>query len=416
MHYILIFFITTFLGVTLQVDDLTLTDKIAWHDVTKKYRERLPVHIHIPKAGGSTLDSILCRSFPRTVDTTQKNQGNSLGQVPLTYFKQRYLSIPGANRKNIQHIHGHSCPSIADFLKTQGVTPSCFSLLRKPITQVLSSISYNFQVVHKKKILHKRELIVEFCRKLHNKGPLLNNPQVHYLAHNEESDPQNVKFDRRDRKFLNTAKARIENDFVLIGLMERYDEFIVMLSKIMGWSFREVLYVKQNVAQNLGIITITENDLPLEAKKELKKSIALDEELYQWAEDRFNKLIELYDNEFGEGQFAKDVAEFKEMNNPEHVLENMLAPDYNFLDYVLANPDLLAWRNNPIDQIISYAKDHFKENAAREGRPLISTQIPYDFDIEQHLQEHWDELKSYNNLPETERDFYVKAHYLKTKL
>lgn len=92
-----------------------------------------------------------------------------------------------------------------------------------------------------------------------------------------------------DRKALDAAKKRLEQ-FAFVGITERMEESMYLLSYQMGW-YPDIPTSRLNVSDN----RLSEDEVPCETKREIMAINQLDQELYEWAyqyfEEQFGRMV-----------------------------------------------------------------------------------------------------------------------------
>src|SRR5262245_11663212 len=137
---------------------------------------------------------------------------------------ERFKRLSEARRRRLQVVRGHLFYGIHEFLP-QGAT--YITLLRDPVARLLSSYYFVLRrplnPLHRK--LKKEGLSVEDCIRLF---PERNNTQCRFIA--GVKDPA-----ISDERLLETAKENLTKSFSVVGLCERFEESLVLISKTFGW-------------------------------------------------------------------------------------------------------------------------------------------------------------------------------------
>lgn len=102
-------------------------------------------------------------------------------------------------------------------------------------------------------------------------------------------------------EMLETAKRHIEERFSMVGLTERFDESIVWLSELFGWS--KLSYVRVKVAPKSQQAPVDPGTI-----RYLEELNCFDGDLYSFAERRLDEAISRYPS------FEQDLAQAKKMN------------------------------------------------------------------------------------------------------
>jgi hypothetical protein len=123
----------------------------------------------------------------------------------------------------------------------------------------------------------------------------MNNSQTRALVGMVE-----VPYGTNPPELLEQAKRNVEQWFSAVGLTERFDESLILFKQAFGWN--KLHYVRANVASR--------REQPSdEAMRMIEEMNQLDIELYRWAEQRFQAIID------ASPTFADDYARFRRTNS-----------------------------------------------------------------------------------------------------
>ena len=124
-------------------------------------------------------------------------------------------------------MRGHLFYGIHEFLP-QGAT--YITMLRDPVARLLSS--YYFVLRRPLNPLHRKlkneGLTVEDCLRLF---PERNNTQCRFIA-----GVKDTAID--DERLLEIAKENLAKSFSVVGISERFEESLILISKTFGWDLR----------------------------------------------------------------------------------------------------------------------------------------------------------------------------------
>ena len=226
------------------------------------------ISIHIFKTAGTTFYSIIDRIFKRNEILNVNIEGVSFCEEAI---KNGILE----NKKSIKIIHGHFPLGWHEYLsgKTRYI-----SFLRIPQQRVLSDYFYNkeFSKGHNYSYASTMTLIEYLnCDKILD----MDNGQTRYI-----SGDLDTPYGRCNHEMLVTAKSNIDSMFLFVGLTERFDESLILLNHYLGW--KKIYYSNKNVTKNK-MMALT----PLEVQT-IKERNRLDEELYQYVSEQFEKRIQ----------------------------------------------------------------------------------------------------------------------------
>lgn len=247
------------------------------------------VFLHIPKTGGSTLRKIIERQYgpTETLRCYYQKQG-----VSLKAAVKDIRSAHGA-RDNIRIVVGHLGFGIHKYLPWQC---SYFTIVRDPVARVISSYYHirrdNLHPLHRsmqKMTLHDFVSARWFdpATVPSNAVNALDNTQTRLLSgsvvHAELSDGP-LEYGACDRKLLGQAKDNLTR-FITVGLCERFDETVMLLKQILGWS--TIYYVKSNVGWNKD----RHHEISRQTLSAIEDKNEFDIELYGFAQARFAEAV-----------------------------------------------------------------------------------------------------------------------------
>jgi hypothetical protein len=247
------------------------------------------IFLHIPKSGGITLHRILERHFrrPERFRVRAPRMAESI---------RWFAEVPEERRRQMRLIWGHVSFGIHEFVPR---TSTYVTLLRNPVKRVISHYLY---VVRRPEHPHHRMLttdgltLSEYIRS--GIAFEVDNQQTRALA-GDFSTP----FGHSSEEMLKKAKSNIEGHFSLVGLTERFDESLVVLKHVFGWS--RLFYV----AVNVGGTRVGPASISAQARKLIEEHNELDLRLYAYAKKRFEETIARYP------RFEDDLRRFRRLNS-----------------------------------------------------------------------------------------------------
>lgn len=190
----------------------------------RRYWPRPLIFLHIPKAGGSTLQDFVLSHYPGGVFYRFTGDTKQWLDFPSLSDRER-----GAMDAVVGHVHfgvHRYLPEPATYM----------TMLRDPVDRVVSHFYYVLSdPAH---YLHKRikdggYTLLEFAitRVSHE----LDNDQVRWLTEAHHFDVERV-----DRNLLEQAKWNLEHGIAALGLMERFDQSLRCFEAAFGWERRHV--------------------------------------------------------------------------------------------------------------------------------------------------------------------------------
>ena len=107
---------------------------------------------------------------------------------------------------------------------------------------------------------------------------------------------------------LDLAKENIENFFSVCGLIERFDESLLLMQKILGW--KNVYYMRRNVGKRQA----SKDQLPRATLRLIEKHEEKDLELFEYAAKRLAEMLDA--NSIGDEAIRRFRAENRLLGPP----------------------------------------------------------------------------------------------------
>jgi galactose-3-O-sulfotransferase len=238
------------------------------------------IFLHIGKTGGMTLRTVLNRQFPdaevfvlRNRDRIPRNQ-----RLRREETVQQFAALSESVRERVRLIEGHTIFGIHELVPR----PSTYiTLLRHPVSLTVSQ--YRFVVRRPRHWLHSEVTSNETSLEAYVRSGIsleTDNSQTRALS-GDTATP----FGECSEEMLNLAKSNIDRHFSVVGLTERFDESLVLLQNVFGWS--RLHYVPTNVAPREG----PREPVPAATTRLIEEQNAIDMELYRWAARRFEHAV-----------------------------------------------------------------------------------------------------------------------------
>jgi hypothetical protein len=228
----------------------------------------LVVFVHIRKTAGRSLRQLLYREYTRGRTRLVKNYFTQAA-VSESYVRDLAESPPA----DLRVAHGHMLfwPDFAWPEGTEFVT-----MLRDPVERVISHYYW---------LRSRKERYTKSLSEAVRDGLIDDNLQTRVISgmmppHGEL--PQEA---------LDLAVERLER-FSVVGLTERFDESVVLLTRTLGW--RRMVYTRENVTPNRKPL----DEISNEEIELIHEYNALDLELYAAARRHFKKQVQEQDDAF----------------------------------------------------------------------------------------------------------------------
>lgn len=231
--------------------------------------EPLVIFVHIPKTAGRTLRAIIRRQYrPEEVCTTSREAGDPI---------QDFLALSEAEKARLRIVQGHFSYGLHEHVSRPAVY---VTMLREPIARVISY--YRFMCDNPNHNHHAAAIdlgLDGFLRSRMSKA--IDNGQLRYLAAVED-----IPFGACTDAMLDAALANLEQRFVAVGLVEAFDDSILLMRRALGWGIPA--YMPLNVSKHrVGEGRLTDETLAL-----LRDYNRFDLQIYEYARRRFQAAVE----------------------------------------------------------------------------------------------------------------------------
>jgi hypothetical protein len=208
-----------------------------------------------------------------------------------------FRALPESQRARYKIVKGHMYFGLH---KSFPGRTAYITFLRHPIDRILSHYTYvqrrTDHYLHER-FMREKPSLSEYVTGGYAKE--LSNGMTRNLA----GLGSEQKWEGPDDQLLQTAKKHIEDHFLFAGLLEQFDEGLVILSDLLGW--RTPFYRIRNVSD-----AQLKAPLDRDVEKAIRSSNSLDLSLYEWVKERYEHLKESY-----EGNLQRDVQRFMRSNS-----------------------------------------------------------------------------------------------------
>lgn len=232
------------------------------------------IFLHIPKTAGSTFHMILNKRYKS--NDIRNLFGSRYDEPEIKSFMEE----PIEEKQNIRLLKGHMPFGMHNYLPKES---RYISVLRNPVERVISQYYYikknSYNPLHNQ-VEKDGMTISEFVSSGISVG--MNNGHCRFL----NGDLDEYKFNQCDEVLLEQVKENIKRHFIWLGLTERFDESVLVLSKLLGWK-SPPYYIRENVSKN-------RKSRDLISKEEIsviEKYNSLDMKLYSFVNDMLDKQI-----------------------------------------------------------------------------------------------------------------------------
>ena len=234
---------------------------------------RTDIFIHIPKAAGSTLTTILDREYDPSLTYTIE------GDIEQSIRK--FVSLSSNYRDKIKLLRGHIPYGLHRHINRSS---KYFTMMRNPEDRIISY--YHYVLRSKDHYLHDEVVGGKMSLNSFIKSQItleLDNDQTRHLS----GLFYDIPFGKITEDILEIAKRNIDKDFLIVGLSEKFDESLLLMKKFLNWRHLP-LYVRKNVTKNRPETnTFNSQDLNL-----IREYNSFDVQLYSYAAKKFEDKVE----------------------------------------------------------------------------------------------------------------------------
>lgn len=230
--------------------------------------------VHIGKNGGSTFHHVLNDNLPRYLSLNY-HRGVEIVTPAHIERLERFGKLSG--------LGGHTVRPYMNYDEAIEGTVFYITFLREPIKRFISYVNHRIW-----------------------RGWSENLEEV---LEQERFDNLQTKYLFKDGVILEDKIEAVFSKINFVGIVERYDDSLVLLKQVLPDTLIDIRYQKANVASDRQTNFYEANKLSDELKARIVEKNVLDQKLYQLGVSNFNKMIESYN-----GDFDSDVKSFKESN------------------------------------------------------------------------------------------------------
>ncbi len=250
------------------------------------------IFLHIPKTAGSTFHTILSSRY------CKKNTYNVFGSRYSEPEIKQFIELSLESKKHIRLLKGHMPFGLHKYINLKG---RYISILRDPAERVISQYYYikknSYNPLHAQ-VEGGNMSIKKFVSSGISIG--MNNGQCRFL----NGDLDAYGFNECNAGLLDQVKKNINEHFLWLGVTERFDESILLLSKLMGWK-KLPCYIRSNVSN----IRKPKRKIGCEDMSVIEQFNSLDIQLYKYVNKLLDKQIAKIDG------FNEELILYKEKNN-----------------------------------------------------------------------------------------------------
>jgi hypothetical protein len=262
--------------------------------------------MHIPKTGGTSLNSLVQHGLPsdEVVDTTVigSDLRNGLGLATYDSCQQLLASYAPEHLRCVRYVSGH----LPMGLHRAFDRPSkYFTIIRHPIDRAISSffflIQQNKPYLKDGRVLTLEEYAATRC------DVRLCNYQVRVVSGCSELVGERIGQGMQtpggsvERRHLEEAKRNIEKYFLAAAPLENMTELALLLRRIYGWPMRRLLTEYKNRTRQRPRV----HQVSPQVIRIMEECNSYDLELYEWVRKRFAAQLQQF-----EPELSKDLRAF----------------------------------------------------------------------------------------------------------
>lgn len=261
---------------------------------------------HLSKTAGSTLGAILLRQFPpeHRLWFEPGPTVSALGTWLTSDVERAVGTCKAEDLAKVRLVAGHVGFGVHGALPRAAMY---LTLLRDPVERLISGFYYSLPRHHA--ATGETVTLEEYVFRKRHYDLGLNNLQTRVLSGLSDLDPTDIVTTENCRPITEADFAlvceNLERHYGLVGLTEQFDEFLVVLARLMGWCLADVVYRRLNVNPSRPHLT----EIPRSVIAEVERHNAYDRRLYRMARDMFASRITAYGP-----SFAADLRLFRRLN------------------------------------------------------------------------------------------------------
>lgn len=228
------------------------------------------IFIHLPKAGGNTLHKILEREY--------NELGNRIYTIHRTAQQDAFKDLPESKRHSIKLLKGHMHYGMHEYLQGESIY---MTMLRDPVDRFISQFYYSMAVGNEDISLKIRDENITLEEYTKNQlAPWAVNAQTRHLSGIQDFEGACTQ------KMYEQALSNLEADNMLVGLLDRFDESLILYQKLLEWKLLPT-YTKKNVNKQ------KESSSSIQTKELIREKNHFDVQLYEAAQKKMANMFHL---------------------------------------------------------------------------------------------------------------------------
>ena len=237
-------------------------------------KEPVLVFIHLPKTGGTTLNNIIFRKFPR----------KKKFHIWYTLHLETFLKMSDKKRNEFDFITGHVPACIHNF-----ISRPCryIILLREPLERAISDYYFILtSAQHPRYEWYNREKVTleEHLREERGSTPdtikLLLYPKLEFHPDIPTIEKWRGFESYTVNEMIEESKRKLREDFFQVGILDRFGEFVFLLSRRLKWQSPYYRIANQNPSR---LRADARNTIDTELLSYFYAANRIDYQLYEYA-------------------------------------------------------------------------------------------------------------------------------------
>jgi len=260
-------------------------------------RRDVLVFVHVPKTGGMTLDHLIRRQYPEKA------------VLWISYDRPELLSefqaLDAKQKAELRCLLGHVPFGIDAQLSGN---PVYITMLREPVARFISEYGQVRRVTRTGAWRPPVDQVKSMTLDDFLNYRIENNAmdvQTRFISGYLPPAGMQPPFEPLPGDALERAKDNLRKHFVAVGLMERFDESLLLMKRRLGWN-KHLFYARRNTAPRPS----SGGDVPPETLKRIVEHTRLDAELVRFGAELLEEAVR------AEGEaFQKEVRKLRQVNH-----------------------------------------------------------------------------------------------------
>jgi Sulfotransferase family len=256
------------------------------------------IHLHIPKTGGTSLNSMVQHGFPNEevlgVSIDDEDFVSGLGLARYEYCQRRLACYTSGYLGPVRYATGHLPIGLHRAFDRPA---KYFTVIRRPVERVISDFFFRIQ---EKAPYRKDDRLLTFEEYVESRSDVfLCDYQVRVVSGCPELDAQRPAQGMQtvgapvQRRHLEEAKRNIEEYFLAAAPLERMIDLALMVRSVYGWPMRRLLTEYKARTRHRP----RRDNVSPRLIKIIEECNSHDAELYEWVRNRFESQCRLFEPE-----------------------------------------------------------------------------------------------------------------------